>query len=73
MKRTAIRGQRSAVSKRPRFEVIKLKVWRGTNGSSYAVCAELNRKLKKHQRLVYLKHNTLINNRAYWTAIIENT
>jgi hypothetical protein len=58
--------------KRPRFEVIKMKVPRGPLGSSVAVANRLSRALKKNQRLVYLKHNTLINNSAHWTAIVEN-
>lgn len=58
--------------KRPRFEVLKMKVRRGPNGSSVAVVTRLNRTLKKNQRLVYLKHNTLVNSWAFWTAIVEN-
>jgi hypothetical protein len=58
--------------KRPRFEVLKMKVRRGRNGSSVEIAHRLNRTLKKNQRLVYLKHNTLVNLWAYWTAIIEN-
>jgi hypothetical protein len=57
---------------KPRFEVLKMKVRRGPKGSSEEVVQRLNRTLTKHQRLVYLKHNTLVNSWAYWTAIIEN-
>lgn len=58
--------------KRPRFEVLKMKVRRGRKGSSVAIVDRLNRTLKADQALVYLKHNTLVNDWAYWTAIIEN-
>lgn len=58
--------------KRPRFEVIKMRVRRGAKGSSHAVAERLNRTLKKNQVLVYLKHNTLIGEWAHWTAIVEN-
>lgn len=58
---------------RSRFEVLKMKVKRDLlEGSSANVAKTLNRKLKKTQTLVYLKHNTLVGNWAYWTAIIEN-
>jgi hypothetical protein len=58
--------------KRPRFEVIKLKVKRPFVGSSREVCKKLNRLVRKDQALVYLKHNTLVGNWAFWTAIVEN-
>jgi hypothetical protein len=55
-----------------RFEVLKFKVRRDSYGSSRRVVELLNKKLKPNQALVYLKHNTLVNDTAYWTAIIEN-
>ena len=55
-----------------RFEVIKFTVPRGRNGSSADVIKFLNRTLRDDQALVYLKHNTLVNNTAYWTAIVQN-
>jgi|GEM_PF-3821411 len=58
--------------KRPRFEVIKMRVRRGPKGSSVAVAKRLCRTLRKDQVLLYLKHNTLLNGHAYWTAIVEN-
>lgn len=58
--------------KRPRFEVLKMKVRRAPYGSSHEVAKILNRKLKADQSVVYLKHNTLVNDTAYWTAIVEN-
>lgn len=58
---------------KPRFQVLKMKVRRDQfQGSSANVVKRLNRELKKDQALVYLKHNTLVGNWAYWTAIIEN-
>jgi hypothetical protein len=47
-------------------------VRRGPKGSSHSVVDRLNRTLLWDQRLVYLKHNTLIGEKAYWTAIVEN-
>jgi hypothetical protein len=59
--------------KRPRFETIKMRVRRDIlHGSSRNVANFLSRKMKKNQRLVYLKHNTLVGSFAYWTAIVEN-
>jgi hypothetical protein len=58
--------------KRPRFEVLKMKVRRWSKtGSSAEVVKKLNR-LRPNQSVVYLKHNTLVNDTAFWTAIIEN-
>jgi len=62
----------TAVLKRPRFEVLKMKVPRGDAGSSIEVANVLSQRMKKNQRLVYLKHNTLVGKWAYWTAILEN-
>lgn len=74
MKKTRGKSKRDwlARAKARRFEVIKMRVRRGDKGSSVEVANHLDRLLKKNQHVIYLKHNTLVGNWAYWTAIVEN-